>query len=55
MNRIFGIDIGKAQLGVFCLRRGTRLAVGNDQAGIARLAAWLEPGSLAVMEASGGY
>jgi transposase len=31
------------------------LAAGNDAAGIAELAAWLEPASVAVMEASGGY
>jgi transposase len=55
MDRVVGIDVGKARLDAFCLRSTRRLAVSNDAAGIAELAAWLEPGSLVVMEASGGY
>ena len=50
-----GIDISKARLDAFCLASGRRLAVGNDAQGIGELASWLEPGSLVVMEASGGY
>jgi transposase len=55
MDRIVGVDISKVRLDVVCLASGRRLAVGNDAAGVAELAAWLEPGSLVVMEASGGY
>jgi transposase len=55
MDRIVGIDVSKARLDVYCLERRRRLAVGNDATGIERLAAWLAPGSLVVMEASGGY
>jgi transposase len=55
MDRVVGIDVAKARLDAFCLATGRRLAVGNDPKGIAELAAWLEPGSLMVMEASGGY
>ena len=55
MERIVGVDISKARLDAFCLASGRRLAVGNDAAGVAELAAWLQPGSLVVMEASGGY
>ena len=50
-----GIDISKARLDVFCLASGRRCVVANDAAGVAELAGWLEPGSLVVMEASGGY
>lgn len=55
MDRVVGIDISKARLDVFCLASGRRCAVANDAAGVAELAAWLAPGSLVVMEASGGY
>ncbi len=55
MDRVVGVDISKAQLDVFCLASGRRLAVRNEAAGVAELVAWLEPGSLVVMEASGGY
>lgn len=55
MDRVVGIDVSKARLDVFCLASGRRLAVANDAAGVAALAGWLEPGSLVVMEASGGY
>ena len=55
MDRVVGIDVSKARLDAYCQRRGERLAVGNDAEGIGRLAGWLEPGSLVVMEASGGY
>lgn len=55
MKDVVGVDISKARLDAYCLRRGCRLAVANDAAGIAELAAWLEPGALVVMEASGGY
>src|SRR5918911_1310500 len=53
MDRI--VDIGKARLDAFCLGRGQHRAFGHDAAGVGRLLAWLEPGSLVVMEASGGY
>lgn len=53
--KVIGIDVSKARLDVLCLATGRRLAVGNDAAGIAELAVWAEPDSLAVMEASGGY
>lgn len=55
MNQVVGIDISKARLDAFCLASGRRLAVANDAAGIGELALWLEPESLVVMEASGGY
>lgn len=55
MELVVGIDISKARLDVYCLASGRRLAVANDAAGVAELAAWLDPGSLVVMEASGGY
>lgn len=55
MDRIVGIDVSKARLDAYCLERQRRLAVGNDATGIEQLAAWLTPGSLVVMEASGGY
>ena len=55
MDRVIGIDVSKARLDVYCLRRGVRLAVANDELGILQLAGWLEPGGLVVMEASGGY
>jgi transposase len=55
MDRVVGVDISKARLDVFCLSSGRRLAVGNDAEGVGELAGWLEPGSLVVMEASGGY
>ena len=54
MKQVVGIDISKARLDV-CSASGRRLAVGNDAAGVAELVGWLEPGSLVVMEASGGY
>ena len=41
MDRVVGVDISKARLDVFCLASGRRLAVGNDAAGVAELAAWL--------------
>lgn len=55
MARIIGVDVSKARLDVYRLEDGRRLAVGNDPAGIARLAAWAGDGALVVMEASGGY
>ena len=55
MDRIIGIDVSKARLDAYCLERQQRLAVDNDATGIERLIAWLAPGSLVVMEASGGY
>ncbi len=55
MDLVVGIDISKARLDVFCLASGRRCAVANDAAGVAELAGWLAPGSLVVMEASGGY
>lgn len=55
MDLVVGIDISKARLDTCCLASGRRCAVANDAAGIAELAAWLEPDSLVVMEASGGY
>ena len=55
MDRIVGIDVSKARLDAYCLERQRRLAVGNDTTGIEQLVAWLTPGSLVVMEASGGY
>jgi transposase len=55
MDRIVGIDVSKARLDAYCLERQRRLAAGNDATGIEQLVAWLPPGSLVVMEASGGY
>ena len=55
MDQVVGIDISKARLDAFCVVSGRRLAVGNDAAGVAKLVGWLEPGTLVVMEASGGY
>ena len=55
MDRIVGIDVSKARLDAYCPERQRRLAVGNDATGIEQVAAWLTPGSLVVMEASGGY
>jgi transposase len=54
MERVIGIDVSKHRLDVFCLATGRRLAVGNDEAGVAELAAWGGQ-ALYVMEASGGY
>jgi transposase len=55
MSQVVGIDVSKARLDGFCLASGRRLAVANDARGIGELALWLEPESLVVMEASGGY
>lgn len=55
MARIIGVDVSKARLDVYRLDDERRLAVGNDPAGIARLAAWASHDALVVMEASGGY
>ena len=55
MKQVVGIDVSKAHLDGFCLASGRRLAATNDAQGIGELALWLEPGSLVVMEASGGY
>jgi transposase len=55
MENVTGVDIGKTRLDAHCLASGRRLAVGNDAEGVARLAGWLEPRSLVVMGASGGY
>ena len=57
MERVIGIDVSKARLDADDLGDGRRLAVGNDAAGIAALAAQLGLGAkdLVVMEASGGY
>ena len=55
MRQVVGVDVSKARLDAFCLASGRRLAAANDAAGIAELAAWLDPASLVVMEASGGY
>jgi transposase len=55
MEQVVGIDVSKARLDGFCLASGRRLAVANDAQGIGELALWLEPDSLVVMEASGGY
>jgi transposase len=52
---IVGIDIGKQRLDAYCLRRQQHHAFDHDSAGVKRLLAWLEPGSLVVTEASGGY
>jgi transposase len=55
MDRVVGVDVSKSQLDAYDLGAGRRLRVGNDAAGVARLAAWASPGALVVMEASGGY
>jgi transposase len=55
MDRVVGIDVGKARLDAYGLAGERRLSVTNDAVGVAKLAAWLEPGSLVVMGASGGY
>jgi transposase len=55
MERIVGVDVAKARLDAFCLERRQHRSFGHDARGIAGLAAWLAPGSLVVMEASGGY
>jgi transposase len=55
MDKVVGVDVGKRQLDACDLGTGRRLAVANDGAGIARLAAWAGHGALVVMEASGGY
>jgi hypothetical protein len=54
MLKVIGVDVSKSRLDAYCLTRGARLAVGNDTAGIAELAAWVGPDGLVVMEASGG-
>ena len=41
---VVGVDIGKARLDAYCLKRGG-IAFGHDAAGVARLVAWLEPGT----------
>jgi transposase len=55
MDRMVGVDVSKGQLDAYELGAGRRLTVGNDAVGIARLVAWASPGTLVVMEASGGY
>jgi transposase len=55
MDHVVGIDVSKARLDVYDLAGDRRLAVANDAAGIARLAAWAKRAALLVMEASGGY
>jgi transposase len=55
MDRVVGVDVSKSRLDAYDLGAGRRLRVGNDAAGVARLAAWASPGALVVMEASGGY
>ena len=40
MDRVVGVDVSKGQLDACDLGAGRRLRVGNDAAGIARLAAW---------------
>jgi transposase len=55
MERVVGVDVSKDQLDAYDLGRGRRLRVDNDAAGIVRLGAWARPGTLVVMEASGGY
>ena len=55
MDQVVGIDISKARLDVFCLAAGGGWRWATMRRGIAELAGWLEPGSLVVMEASGGY
>jgi transposase len=54
MERVIGIDVSKDRPDVFCAATGRRLAVGNDEAGVAELARWGGE-ALFVMEASGGY
>jgi len=55
MDRVVGVDVSKGQLDGHDLGQGRRLSVSNDAAGIGRLVAWVNPGALVVMEASGGY
>jgi transposase len=55
MERVIGVDVSKGQLDAHDLGEGRRLSVSNDAAGIGQLAAWAGPGTLVVMEASGGY
>jgi transposase len=55
MDRVVGVDVSKGQLDAHDLGEGRRLSVSNDAAGIGRLVAWAGPGTLVVMEASGGY
>jgi transposase len=55
MDRVVGVDVSKGQLDAHDLGAGRRLSVSNDAAGIGRLVAWAGPGTLVVMEASGGY
>jgi hypothetical protein len=53
MARVIGLDVSMARLDVFDLEDGRCLAVGNDAAGIAALAARLGVGArdLVVLEA----
>jgi transposase len=57
MERLIGIDVSKARLDVHDLAGGRRLAVANDEDGIAAMVEQLGlgAGDLLVMEASGGY
>lgn len=55
MARIVGVDVSKGQLDAYDLGAGRRISVANDAAGIGRLAAWVSPQALVVMEASNGY
>jgi transposase len=55
MDRVVGVDVSKGRLDAHDLGQDRRLSVRNDAAGIGRLAAWAGPGTLVVMEASGGY
>jgi transposase len=54
MEKIIGIDISQDRLDAFCLASKRRLAVANDEAGVAKLVNWAGE-ALFVMEASGGY
>jgi transposase len=55
MDRVVGVDVSKGQLDAYDLGEERRRTVANDAAGVARLGAWARPGTLVVMEASGGY
>ena len=55
MDAIIGIDVGRGRPDAFRSSDGRRLAVGNDQAGVAELAGWGGEGAPFVMEASGGH
>lgn len=55
MERVVGVDVSKGRLDTYDLGARRRLSVSNDLAGIDRLVAWVSPGTLVVMEASGGY